>query len=168
MERGNGMRRWTSIVVVFIVSFFAYQATSHAGPRVEVGSSVSLVYFFEANGVAVVSQKKQATMAFVVGKGSHPEAFEQQLIGLQSGDKKSFELTADDAFGPYRKDLVKRIPKNQLPPTLKLTEGMMLGPKRGQRPIRVAKILEDSVVLDENHLLAGQTLEYHVQVTDVR
>ena len=161
------MKRAVGLFTVFLALFFLHPSANATGPRIENGSSVRLNYFLEANGEPVVSQEKKAAMEFVVGKGSFPPAFEKQLMGLQKGDTKSFKLGPEQAFGPYRSELVKRIPKDQLPPQLPLKEGMMLGTKSGQHPIRVAKVLEDSVVLDENHPFAGKTLAYHVQVTDV-
>ena len=151
---------------MMFLSIFLTPAVYAAG-RIEDGSAVQLKYFLEVNGSPVVLPEKKEAMAFVVGGGMYPPAFEKQLIGLKVGDNKNIRLAPEQGFGPIREDLVKRVPKNQLPPSIPLKEGTLLGGK-GQRTMRIAKVLEDSIILDENHPFAGKTLDYHVQVTDVK
>ena len=168
MERGKQVKRRIGLIVGS-ASFFCISCLAYAvGPKVDNGSMVHLSYYFEANGVPVVSQQKKEEMKLVVGRGIYPQDFEKQLVGLKVGDVRNITLTPDQAYGPYLPQLVKRIAKQDLPPTLPLKEGLLLAGKNSRRPIRIAKVLEDSVVLDENHPLAGKTLAYHVQVTDIR
>jgi len=161
------MRKWTVVAALFFFSL-APLSQARAADRVVDGSVVHLVYFFEANGAPVVNAAKKDTMQLVVGQNRFPAAFEKQLIGLKAGDRKDIRLTPDQAYGPVREDLIKRIPISEVPPSIPLKEGMLLRGKKGERPIRVAKVLEDSVVLDENHPFAGKTLDYHVEITDVK
>ena len=161
------MRRCLFGVAGFFSLVFLVPIAHAAGPRIEAGSMVHLSYFMDANGIPVVPQQKKETMKLVVGKGAYPAYFEKQLIGLKIGDARDITLTSQQAYGPHRSDLVKRVPKSQLPPTIPLKEGLLLGGKDGRHAMRIAKVLDDSVVLDENHPLAGKTLIYHVQVTDV-
>lgn len=171
MERGHGMKKsWMFIGGIFLMvsSIFLCLSAQASGPKVDTGSAVQLTYFLDANGVSVVSEQKKEIMRLVVGKGSYPPAFEKQLIGLKKGDSRKIQLKPEQGYGPYNAQLVRRVPKEQLPSSMKLQEGMMLGSKDGRRSMRIAKILDDSVVLDENHPLAGKTLNYHVQVTNIQ
>ena len=162
------MKKLTVMAVVLVSCAFLPQTICAAAAKVAEGSSVRLGYSLDADGTPIISEGKKAEMTLVVGQGSHPAIFEQQLIGLKKGDTKDIRLTPDQAYGPHRPELLKRIPKDELPPSFPQQEGVMISGKNGQHPMRVAKILEDSIVLDENHPLAGKTLTYHVRVMDVR
>ena len=157
----------TFVLLPCLAVFFSATAPAYAVMKIKDGSAVRLDYFFQADGKTIVSQDKQEQMRLVVGRGAYPKDFEKQLIGLKPGDKKVINLKPEEAFGPYRPELLKRVSKAQFPPNLSLKEGQLLGGRNGQRAMRVAKILDDSVVLDENHPLAGKTLKYYIQVLDV-
>lgn len=168
MERETRMKRWAACFAAIVLSVFIGQSLYASGGRIESGSTVQLTYSLDANGTPVISKEKQVPMKLVVGKGLYPAAFERQLIGLNQGDSKNIELTPEQGYGPRRPELLKRIPKSDLPPSFPQVEGTMIGSKRSQHPMVVAKVLEDSVILDQNHPLAGKRLAYHVRVTDVR
>ena len=163
-------RNWffTGIFLIFSSIFLCLPAQASADQKIDMGSAVQLSYFMEANGVPVISEKKKEEMRLVIGRGAYPQAFEKQLIGLAKGEAKNIQLVPDQAYGPHKAELVKRVPKEQFPSAMLLKEGALIGSKSGRHPMRIAKVLEDSVILDENHPLAGKTLTYHVQVTNVQ
>ena len=106
-------------------------------------------------------------MLLVVGGGKYPKAFERQLIGLKPGAEKNITLKPEEAYGPIHPELVKRISKTDFPSNIKPVEGRVLAGRNGQ-VLRIAKVLDDSVVVDQNHPLAGKTLKYHVMVKEVQ
>ncbi len=167
MERGNGMKNWVGVAGLLFCSIFTCQMAEASTTRIQNGSSVHLSYTLEADGKTIISEQNKALMDLVVGMNSRPPAFESQLIGLRKGDSKEIRLVPEQAFGPVRPELVKRVPNSELPPSLKLQEGMIMGGKNSKHQIRVAKVLDDSVVLDENHPFAGKTLVYQVKVDGI-
>ena len=168
MERNKAIKK--AVLAVFLIAgcVFSRQTLSQASQvRIDNGNLVSLSYFLEANGAPIIPQDKKQIMKFIEGKGAYPAAFEKQLIGLKKGDSKEITLTPEQGYGPHLAELVKRIDKKQFPSNIPLKEGLLLNAKSGRHAVRIAKVLEDSVVMDENHPLAGKTLTYHIQVTDV-
>lgn len=143
-------------------------SSAEAADKIKEGSAAMIKYSLEADGATIVPQDSPETMELVVGGNKYPPAFEKQLIGLKKGAKKSIVLKPNEAFGPEKPDLVKRIPKSQLPPDFKPVEGSLVAGKNGQSVFRIAKILDDSVVIDQNHPFAGKTLKYNIMVVDVR
>lgn len=162
------MKRFFAGILMFLVAITAVPVPAYAASKISKGSTVKLAYSMDVDGVTVVSPKKKEGMVLVVGDEAYPPDFEKQLLGLRKGDKRTISLKPEQAFGPYRTDLLRRIPRTQLPPNLNLQEGQLLGGKNGQRPMRVAKILPDSVVMDQNHPLAGKTVTYQVEIAEVR
>lgn len=160
----NGMR-WMVLAVVFALSGCGWLS---AGPKIREGSPVILDYALEADGVAVIPEDKMETMKLVVGESLYPPEFERRLIGLRESETREIRLRPEQAFGPYRQELIRRVPRSQFPPDIVLREGTLIGNKNGQAAMRVAKIFEDWVALDQNHPLAGKKLTYQVHIKEVQ
>lgn len=101
--------------------------------------------------------------------GAFPKA-EAVLEGLEVGNKVEVELGVDDAFGPRHEILVIEAPLDDIPP-----EGRKVGTSiDGEGPdghvvkFRVMEVLEDRVVLDGNHPLAGMSLRMDMEVLAIR
>ncbi len=95
---------------------------------------------------------------------------EKALDGKAVGDTCRIHLPPGDAFGEYDAELVRVETRDQFP--AEIAVGMQF---EGQtdRPgeviiYTVTDIAEDKVVVDGNHPLAGQTLNFQCVVSEVR
>jgi FKBP-type peptidyl-prolyl cis-trans isomerase SlyD len=95
---------------------------------------------------------------------------EQALDGKEVGDDCSVRLDPDDAFGDYDAELVHVEPRGKFPDTVAV--GMQFQGKSEELQetlvYTVTDIAEDKVVVDGNHPLAGQTLDFSCSVAHVR
>jgi peptidylprolyl isomerase len=90
---------------------------------------------------------------------------------MQVGDKKTVEISADDAYGQREAGNLIEFPKDQFPPNMNPEAGMqlMLSNDQGQQfPVVVVEVKESSVVLDANHPLAGQDLIFDIEMMDIQ
>ena len=95
---------------------------------------------------------------------------ESALQGKGVGDKCKVTLEPDDAFGEYEADMVRTEPKNLFPENISVGmqfEGAIEG-SNDYTLYTVTEIADDTVVVDGNHPLAGQTLVFSGTVTQVR
>lgn len=114
-------------------------------------------------------------LQFVFGMGMMLPAFEDQLKGLAVGEKFQFTLSPEDAYGEYHDENVAELPKNIFEVEGKfddefITEGatVPMMDSNGQRMNgSVLEVKEDVVVMDFNHPLAGETLNFSGEVLDV-
>src|SRR5262249_50094703 len=108
-------------------------------------------------------------LTYEQGAGKMLPAFEAQLNGLKSGATKEFDLTPEQAYGPVRKELYQTVDATQIPAEArKVGTRLMAHAENGQqRPVRVAEINGDKIVLDMNHPLAGKKLHFAVKVVSV-
>ncbi|MEJ2267612.1 MAG: hypothetical protein P8X70_00870 [Nanoarchaeota archaeon] len=88
------------------------------------------------------------------------------------GEEKTIKIECKDAYGEKRQELMKRIPKEQLPEEArdKVKAGMVLGmntPQGQQVPVKVVEVGDNDITLDLNHPLAGQNLNFKIKVIDV-
>jgi peptidylprolyl isomerase len=110
-------------------------------------------------------------LEFTIGDGSIIPGFEESVIGLEEGQKKSFAVKSEDAYGPYYNERVIVINKSQLPPDLDPQIGDKL---QGQQPdgsvvlFSVIDRNEDEITLDGNHPLAGKNLNFEIELVKIQ
>jgi len=117
----------------------------------------------------------QYPLTFMFGMGMMLDAFEKNVEGLQAGDKFSFVLTPEEAYGDYITNHVAELPKKLFEVDGKfdderIAEGQTLPmmDSRGNRMMgSVLEVKPDVVVMDFNHPLAGETLHFDGEVIDV-
>jgi FKBP-type peptidyl-prolyl cis-trans isomerase SlyD len=108
---------------------------------------------------------------YVHGYGMIVPGLEAALSGLKAGDRKDVQIAAEDGFGPRDEDLVVDIDRSELPDPAKVEIGdeLVAEASDGEEIVlRVVEIQPDSVRVDANHPLAGVSLHYSVEVTEVR
>ena len=121
-------------------------------------------------GVAVESSHGREPMTFLFGHRNIIPGLEQQMEGHGVGDKFDAVVAAKDAYGERREDFVQRVPKKYFRDPEHLHPGMVtvLSTKDGHRSVTVMKVGSSVVDVDLNHPLAGKTLKFGVEITDIR
>ncbi len=103
-----------------------------------------------------------------MGDGSFSPNFEQCLLGMLPGEKKSVALAAQDAFGAPNPDRVHYMDRSKfLGGDLRLEVGTIMafsGPDGMEIPGIITEIAGDSVTVDFNHPLAGQDITFDVGI----
>ena len=117
----------------------------------------------------------ETPLTFMFGMGMMLEAFEANIKGLQKGDKFSFSLSPEEAYGVFEESHVVELPKNIFEVDGKFdnerivvdaTVPMM--DANGNRLFgTVDEITDSCVVMNFNHPLAGETLHFAGEVIDV-
>jgi FKBP-type peptidyl-prolyl cis-trans isomerase SlyD len=110
-------------------------------------------------------------LGFIAGTGQIIPGLEKALMGRSAGDSAKLVVEPEDAYGPFKDDLLQEIPKNQFPGDINVTPGMAFeaqGPN-GPFMITVAKVNDnDTITVDLNHPMAGKQLHFDVNVAEVR
>ena len=105
-----------------------------------------------------------------LGTGQVLLGFEKAVVGMGVGDSKTVKIAAEDAYGPYRDELVVEIDKERIPVELTVEVGKQLVLRQAEGPpirVKVTDMTEQSVTLDANHPLAGQNLIFEVQLIEI-
>jgi FKBP-type peptidyl-prolyl cis-trans isomerases 2 len=140
---------------------------------------VSLSYDLTVDDDGKIELMERATkehpLTFMFGMGTMLEAFEKNLSGLSVGDKFSFTLTPEEAYGDYNDQNVAELPKHIFEVNgqfdseqIKEGETLPMMDNQGNRLMgSVLEITPEVVVMDFNHPLAGETLHFDGEVIDV-
>ena len=123
-----------------------------------------------ADGQVFDTSEGKEPLAFTLGEGRLIPGFEKGLIDMKLNEKKTINLTKDEAYGDPREDLIIEVPKSELPQEMTPEVGMGLvsrTPEGQEMNLLVVEVREETVVLDGNHPLAGKDLIFDLEVVEI-
>jgi FKBP-type peptidyl-prolyl cis-trans isomerase SlyD len=130
----------------------------------------------DESGKRTEQVEKSKPLNFLVGRGNLLESFEQRLLGLSKDDAFDFVLKSSSTYGPYKKQAVQTFNKSDIIDGVDLKEadvevGSSL-PMQTEDGIpftgQVIEILDNKIVIDFNHPLAGKDLHFKGSIISVR
>lgn len=148
--------------------------------KISPNKYVSLAYDLNVGEEDELELMEQATsqkpLEFIFGTNSMLEAFENQIEGLSEGDKFSFTLTPDQAYGEYDESKIIDLPKNIFQVEGQIDESMLfegntlpMMDSSGNRLMgSIVSVADDTVSMDFNHPLAGELMHFAGSVLGVR
>lgn len=122
-------------------------------------------------GEVIDSSKDQDPMPFIQGHGNIIPGLEKALEGMKIGESCEVSVNPEEGYGIYHPEAIQEIPKESLQGIDNLEIGMELQSQDEQgNPfvVRVKAINENTVTVDANHPLAGETLHFNVAIENVR
>lgn len=115
------------------------------------------------------SRARQQPLEYLHGHHNIVAGLEQALAGQQTGAELTVTLMPAEAYGVRNESLVRDVARHAFPVD-DLAPGMRFQTPGDAGPeiVTVLEVRDDSVRIDTNHPLAGQTLSYRLEVLDVR
>lgn len=135
------------------------------GRVAQTGDTVSLHYRGTLDdGSEFDSSAGRDPLTFTVGAGQVIAGFDEAVKGMAVGEKKTFRLEPEEAYGERSEDLIITVPAENAPEGLQPGQQVALG----NAPATVVSIGENGdVVVDANHALAGQALTFDVELVSI-
>ena len=119
----------------------------------------------------VIDQSSESRpLRYFHGAGNIIPGLEKALAGKQPGDALQVEVRPEEAYGVRNEGMVQVLPRESFKGVDKVEPGMQFEAQseRGPLLVTVVEVAADTVRIDGNHPLAGQTLHFDVRVLDVR
>jgi FKBP-type peptidyl-prolyl cis-trans isomerase 2 len=139
--------------------------------QVKQGDKVKVHYHGRlTDGTTFDSSEGRSPLEFEVGSGAVIPGFDNGVMGMSVGEKKTINIPADEAYGQKVPELVMDFPKERFPEDMEPEVGMQLMMNNGagqQFPVTIVEMKEDIVTLDANHQLAGQDLVFDLELVDI-
>ena len=140
--------------------------------KIEKDKVVSFHYSLsEESGTHVEDSRDREAMAVMFGHGNIIAGLEQAMAGHVAGDRFDVVVPPEQGYGDRREDATQRVPKKYFRDAEHLQPGMttVLNTKDGrQQMVTVTKVGSSVVDVDLNHPMAGKTLNFAIEITDVR
>lgn len=121
-------------------------------------------------GTVLDSSSGGEPLSYLHGHGNIISGLEKALEGTEQGHKSKVTVDAADGYGERRDEMVVAAPREQFDPSMDLKPGLQVMAQGPNGPVvfTVQDVGEAEVTLDGNHPLAGRTLHFEVEVTEVR
>lgn len=123
----------------------------------------------EDGSVAENTKSHGQPVRFNLGDQSLSPEFEAELQGLAQGDRHQFTLPPAATFGEVNPDAIQHLDRNRFAADMTLEPGVIVsftGPNGAEYPGIIREVAGDSVTVDLNHPLAGQTVTFEIEVIE--
>ena len=149
---------------------------SNSIQAITADSKVSMHFALRMEGVSddkkdeIDSTFNAKPAEFTLGDGNLLPGFEEFLIGLTTGDHKTFIVPAEKAFGQTNPQNIQEMKRSTFAVDMPLSPGLVVSfadAAKAELPGVIKSIEGDYVIVDFNHPLAGKDLEFEVQILSV-
>ena len=141
-------------------------------PTIETGKVIYFHYTLtDENGELIDSSEGSEPLPYLHGAGNIVPGLERQMLGHTVGDRFRAVVPPEEGYGLAEGPGPQGVPRDAFPEDAEIEEGMqfMAEDEEGQVvPLWVVGIEEGIVIVDRNHPLAGTTLHFHVEITEIR
>jgi FKBP-type peptidyl-prolyl cis-trans isomerase SlyD len=125
-----------------------------------------------SNGEVYDSSADSGPLEYLQGHGQIIPGLEEALYDMAVGEEKDVVVTPDVGYGDYDPEAVQSLPRDVFPPEMELEPGMSIDLYDEDADEELEAIIDevdgDEVVVNFNHPLAGETLNFHVQIVGIR
>ena len=139
---------------------------------VERGMVVSLQYSLHIDEELVESTDDDGPIEFLQGYQEIIPGLEQAVTGMIVGQEKEVVIEPEDGYGEYEPEAVEEVPLDIFPDDMDLNLGMPveLYDEESDETVEgyIAEVRTDTVLIDMNHPLAGETLTFNIKVLGLR
>jgi peptidylprolyl isomerase len=122
------------------------------------------------NGKIFDSSIEREPLDVEIGAAQVIKGFEDALVGMQEGEKKSVEISPEEGYGQPDPALLIEIPNTNIPEGINPEPGMKLrlADNKGQSVmVTVTEIGDESIRLDANHPLSGKILVFDLELVNI-
>jgi FKBP-type peptidyl-prolyl cis-trans isomerase SlyD len=139
--------------------------------QISQDSVVSMHYTLTSDaGEVIDSSSGGDVLVYMQGHGNLIPGLERELEGKQAGDKLKVRIAPADGYGELDESLVQEVPRSAFGGVAQIEVGMQFQAQSNHGPhsVTITKVVGDTITVDGNHPLAGQHLNFEVEITDVR
>ncbi|MFO7769573.1 MAG: peptidylprolyl isomerase [bacterium] len=124
----------------------------------------------DEQGEVIESSAEDQSLAYIHGVGALIPGLEEALEGREEGETVEVTVPPQKAYGQRREDMIQSVPKDRFETERELEVGMQFQARsqQGTQVVTITGIEDDEVTVDANHPLAGRTLNFEVDIKDVR
>ncbi|MCW9024117.1 MAG: FKBP-type peptidyl-prolyl cis-trans isomerase [Gammaproteobacteria bacterium] len=122
------------------------------------------------NGTIIETTRGHDPVCFSMGDGSVIEGLEQAMYGLKSGEQQCLSLEPRDAFGFPEQENIHEMPRSEFSDDIDLQVDNIVNfsiPSGEEIPGRIQEVLDDKVIVDFNHPLAGHNVIFEVEILEI-
>ncbi len=116
------------------------------------------------------SSEGRDPLEFTIGSGEVIPGFDSAAVGMKIGETKTISIPPEEAYGGKRDELIVVANRSEIPDEIKLEVGIKLQinqPQGGPVTVVVTEMTDQTVTIDANHPLAGETLVFDIEMIGI-
>ncbi len=131
---------------------------------------VSFHYTLTDEQGTVIDKSEAQPLIYLHGASNIIPGLENALVGKSVGDKLTVTVQPSEAYGEYQPEMVQEVPRNLFQGVDNIEAGMQFQAQTddGMQVVTVKDVTDEAVIVDGNHPLAGQTLNFDVEFVEIR
>jgi len=131
---------------------------------------VFIQYTLRNESGEMLDSSENDPLAYIQGFGNIIPGLENALLGKVAGDKLEVNVAPEDGYGERNTALVQVVPRSAFEGIDNIEPGMRFQAQADEdvHTVMITQVEEDQVHIDANHPLAGVTLSFEVEITEVR
>jgi FKBP-type peptidyl-prolyl cis-trans isomerase SlyD len=131
---------------------------------------VSFHYTLTDEQGTVIDKSEDQPLVYLHGASNIIPGLENALVGKVVGDKLTVTVQPADGYGEYQPEMVQDVPRNLFQGVDNIEVGMQFQAQAddGMQVVTVKDVTDEVVIVDGNHPLAGQTLNFDVEIVEIR
>ncbi|MBK8096868.1 MAG: peptidylprolyl isomerase [Planctomycetes bacterium] len=110
-------------------------------------------------------------LVYLQGHHNIVPGLERQMLGKKAGDKFIAQVPPEEGYGQYDPGAEQTVPKTAFPPNQPPQPGMQFQTRarNGEvMPVWIKSVTDDQVVITANHPMAGQRLNFEIEIVSIR
>lgn len=121
-------------------------------------------------GETLDSSEGGEPLVYLQGFGNLISGLEKALVGKQAGEHVDVRVEPAEAYGEHDPKLIQQVPRRAFQGVKDVKAGMRFQAQGANGPssVVITRVTGDMVTVDGNHPLAGQHLNFAVDIADVR
>lgn len=138
--------------------------------RVKKGVVVGIDYVLTIDG-EIIDETKGESLEYLQGYANIISGLEKEIEGLSVGDNKKVSIPPAEAYGEYDETQLVEIPRSEFPEEIPFVPGLDIEMTSVDGEILIGtieEVLKETVLVNFNHPLAGETLDFDVTVATLR
>jgi peptidylprolyl isomerase len=139
--------------------------------QVKSGDTVRVHYHGKLDdGSTFDSSEGRDPLEFTVGSGQVIKGFDEAMLDMKPGEKKTVNIPVEQAYGQRNDDMMMEYPKSEFPADMKPEPGMELHMSDNMGnvfPVVIEAVNDETVILDANHPLAGKDLTFDLELVSI-
>ncbi|MCA9400677.1 MAG: peptidylprolyl isomerase [Candidatus Omnitrophica bacterium] len=162
------------LALLFLSLLFVQHGTTNVSAQeniIEEGKTVLFEYTLTVDGEVADSSADRGPLKYIHGQRQIIPGLEDELAGMKVGDKKTVTVPPEKAYGLVNDQMILEVDKERLGEDIEPEVGLSLtltGDDGQSFQGVITEILEDKLIVDFNHPLAGKDLKFDVEIIDIQ
>ena len=135
------------------------------------GDQVAVHYHGKLNdGTTFDSSEGRDPLTFTVGSGQVIKGFDDAVLMMSEGDKKTVVIACENGYGTRNEDMIIEFPTTEFPADMTPVVGLEIQMSDDQGnvfPVVITEVHDGFVVMDANHPLAGKDLTFDLHLVNI-